>query len=156
MQTVESAFLPQREEEMGDWRGTKEPPNKDNALHTHWTHRVVYVVCNTTAEEDKTRGGEEKVGSSLLHLFHKLNDLLKGTKTMLGRERGRGREKGRREGGREKRKEGGREGERKRRREGGRGREKEGGREGGGEKRKEGGRKGERKGRREGEVESLK
>ena len=110
VQTVESAFLPQREGEMGDWRGTKEPPNKDNALHTHRTHRVVYVVCNTTAEEDKTRGGEEKVVSSLLHLFHKLNDLLKGTKTMLGREGGRGREKegGREEGG-EKRKEGRRE-----------------------------------------------
>ena len=58
-------------------------------------------MCNTTAEEDKTRGGEEKVVSSLLHFFHKLNDLLKGTKTMLGREGGREGEGGRMEGGRE-------------------------------------------------------
>ena len=56
-------------------------------------------MCNTTAEEDKPRGGEEKVVSSLLHFFHKLNDLMKGTKTMLGREGGGGREDGGREGG---------------------------------------------------------
>ena len=55
----------------------------------HYTHRVVYVMCNTATEEDKTRGGEEKVVSSLLHLCYKLSDLLEGTETMLGKEGGR-------------------------------------------------------------------
>ena len=54
-------------------------------------------MCNTATEEDKTRGGEEKVVSSLLHLCYKLSDLLEGTETMLAGREG-GREEGRKGG----------------------------------------------------------